>query len=159
MAIRVAVPSPLLESKHLSTRSFGLRTLPTYLTHLSRERRAKQVLDRRCESLRMERLAALHLTGFSEDFWRLSEMIADASRDGEVTPAFERDYQILRLSYNQKWSILRRCLPESEDFALFETMVAAPTLTQAILGSFWEHYERMQRAEIVLDTWREHLNK
>ena len=75
-------------------------------------------------------------------------MIADASREAMVTTTWEYDYQLLRMSYSESWLHVQPYLQESQND--FEAMIIAPTLSEAIQGSFWEHYERMNRASEAL---------
>jgi hypothetical protein len=125
---------------------------------------ARRLLEQRPENrgkrLRQDRMAPLRLKNFTEDFWRVSEMIADASREGVVSAAFERDYQLLRLSYNAKWALLQKSLDDTRNHGEeFMVIVAASTLSEAIQGNFWEHYERMHHAGEVLSCWENQLNK
>jgi hypothetical protein len=160
MAIRVAAPGPQVEANAPTHRSFALRSLPTYWASFLPHRRAKQKLENRCERLRQDRMAPLYLASFSEDFWRLSEMIADASRDGIISVAFERDYQLLRLSYSEKWLLLQHSLKDGVEYKQeFAAFIACPTLSEAILGDFWEYYGRIQRAEEVLECLASRLEK
>jgi hypothetical protein len=156
MAIRVSVPGPHVEvsTPYQHQRSFA------FWASFSPRRRAKRNLENRCERLRQERVAPLYLASFCNDFWQLSEMVADASRDGVVSAAFERDYQLLRLSYSEKWQLLEQSLKDGqqhrEEFVAF---IAPATLSEAILRDFWEYYGRIQRAEEVLECLTSRLGK
>jgi hypothetical protein len=160
MAIRVAVPGPQLETTTLIHRSLTLCSLSTYWASFLPHRRTRQKLENRCERLRQYRMAPHYLASFSEDFWRLSEMIADASREGAVSTAFERDYQVLRLSYSEKWLLLEHSLKDGAHYNQeFMAFIACPTLSEAIMRDFWDYYSRIQRAEEVLECLASRLAK